>query len=97
MVKHTAVFSFRSGMAREIYHALAPEMEEINPRSGVRVTLDAGDLLVISVAAEDIPALRAALNMWLRLVSVAGEMLEMTGNRGDQGQRQGQADEGREG
>ena len=38
--------------------------------------------LVISVAAEDIPALRAALNMWLRLVSVAAEMLDMTGNQG---------------
>jgi KEOPS complex subunit Pcc1 len=81
-VRHTAVFSCRSPLAREIYRALNPEMEEINPRSEVRVTLDAGDLLVISVAAEDIPALRAALNMWLRLVSVAAEMLEMT-EKGD--------------
>jgi KEOPS complex subunit Pcc1 len=82
MVKHTAVFSVRSEMAREIYPALAPEFGEISPRSEVKVTLDAGDLLVISVAAEDIPALRAALNMWLRLVSVAGEMLGMTEKRG---------------
>lgn len=79
MVKHTAVFSCRSEMAREIYRALAPEMGEINPRTEARVTLEEGDLLVVSVTAEDIPALRAALNMWLRLVSVAAEMLETTG------------------
>jgi KEOPS complex subunit Pcc1 len=82
MVKHTAVFSVRSGMAREIHRALAPEFGEISPRSEVKVTFEAGNLLVISVAAEDIPALRAALNMWLRLVSVAGEMLGMAEQRG---------------
>jgi KEOPS complex subunit Pcc1 len=81
-MKHRAAFSCRSAMAREIFRALAPEIGEINPRTEVRVTLEAGDLLGISVAAEDIPALRAALNMWLRLVSVAAEMLEMTGNPG---------------
>jgi KEOPS complex subunit Pcc1 len=81
-VRHTAVFSFRSPVAGEIYRALAPETGEVFPRSEVRITLDGGDLLVISVSAEDIPALRAALNLWLRLVSVAGEMLDMTRNRG---------------
>ena len=81
-MRHRAVFSCRSDTAREIYRALTPEIGEINPRTEVRVTLEAGDLLVVSVAAEDIPALRAALNMWLRLVSVALEMLEMTGNPG---------------
>ena len=81
-MKHRAVFSCRSGMAGRIYRALAPEMGEINPRTRVRVTLEGGDLLVVSVAADDIPALRAALNMWLRLVSVAAEMIEMTGTPG---------------
>jgi KEOPS complex subunit Pcc1 len=81
-MKQTAVFSVRSGRAREIYRALAPESGEIGQRSEVKVTLDAGDLLVLSVVAEDIPALRAALNMWLRLVSVAGEMLGMAEQRG---------------
>jgi len=75
MVRHTAVFSFRSDRAGEIHRALAPEFGEINPRTGVEVTLEEGDLLVISVSAEDVPALRAALNMWLRLVLVADEML----------------------
>jgi KEOPS complex subunit Pcc1 len=81
-VRHTAVFSFRSGSAREIFLALSPEMGEINPRTEARVTLNEGDILVITIAAEDIPALRAALNMWLRLISVAGEMLDMTRGRG---------------
>ena len=81
-MKHRAVFSCKSGMAPEIYHALTPEIGEINPRTEVEVTLVGDDLLVISVTADDIPALRAALNMWLRLVSVAAEMLDMTGNKG---------------
>jgi KEOPS complex subunit Pcc1 len=81
-VKHTAVFSCQSGRAPDIYRALTPEIGEINPRTEVGVTLEGDDLLVISVAADDIPALRAALNMWLRLVSVAAEMLDMTGNKG---------------
>jgi KEOPS complex subunit Pcc1 len=81
-VKHTAVFTVRSPVAREIYRALSPEMEEIGPRSEVRLTLGGDDCLVLSVAAEDIPSLRAALNMWLRLISVAGEMLGITGPAG---------------
>jgi KEOPS complex subunit Pcc1 len=80
-VKHTAVFSCRSARAPEIYRVLIPENGEINPRSEVAVTIEGDDLLVISVGADDIPALRAALNMWLRLVSVAAEMLDMTENQ----------------
>jgi KEOPS complex subunit Pcc1 len=86
MVRHTAVFSFRSDRAGEIYRALAPEFGEINPRTEVKVTLEGEDLLVISAAAEDIPALRAGLNMWLRLVSVADEMLGMAGGTGEGGE-----------
>ena len=81
-MKHTAVFSCRSARAPEIYRSLTPEIGEINPRTEVRVFLEGDDLLVISVAADDVPALRAALNMWLRLVSVAAEMLDITGNQG---------------
>jgi KEOPS complex subunit Pcc1 len=74
-VRHTAVFSFRSPVAREIFLSLSPEMEEIGPRSEVRVSLEGEDCLVLSVTAMDIPSLRAALNMWLRLISVSTEML----------------------
>ena len=79
-MKHSAVFSCRSDTAGRIYRALTPEIGEVSPRTDVRVTLEGGDLLVVSVAADDIPALKAALNMLLRLVSVAAEMLEMTEN-----------------
>ena len=81
-MKHTAVFSCRSGRAPEIYRALTPEIGEINPRTEVGVTLEGDDLMVISVGADDIPALRAALNMWLRLVNVAKEMQEIIPNHG---------------
>ena len=35
------------------------------------------DTLVLSVTASDMPALRAALNTWLRLVNIAVEVREM--------------------
>jgi len=86
-VRHSAVFTCTTPAAVVIYRAPAPEMEEIGPRSEVRVALEGEDRLVLSVTAEDIPSLRAALNLWLRLISVAGEMLAMTGagTRGNEG------------
>jgi KEOPS complex subunit Pcc1 len=82
-MRHTVVFTFTSPAAREIYRSLSPEMGEIGQRSEVRVTLQVEDRLVLSVTADDIPSLRAALNMWLRLISVAGEMLGIAEARGD--------------
>ncbi|MDD1666753.1 MAG: DUF2117 domain-containing protein, partial [Methanomicrobiales archaeon] len=84
-MRHSAVFTCRSDRAGEIYRALAPETGGMFPRSEVKVALEEGDLLVISAAAEDLSALRAALNLWLRLVSVADEMLELTGKAGGLG------------
>ncbi|HVN65525.1 MAG TPA: KEOPS complex subunit Pcc1 [Methanomicrobiales archaeon] len=74
-MRHSAAFTMSTPAAGEIYRSLAPEMVEIGPRSEVRVTLLGDDRLVLSVTAEDIPSLRAALNLWLRLISVAEEML----------------------
>lgn len=75
---HEAVFRFRTTNARDIYRALLPEMsDEVNPRSVACCTLDGDDMLVLSVTADDIPALRAALNMHLRLISVADEMQDI--------------------
>ena len=84
-MKHTAAFTFRTPGAREIFRSLGPEMEEIGQRSEARVTLAGEGTLVLSVTAEDISSLRAALNMWLRLISVAGEMLGITGPGGNPG------------
>jgi len=47
---------------------------EMHPRSRAECFMEAPDVLVLKVQARDTAALRAALNMWLRLVNVADEM-----------------------
>jgi len=76
-MEHEAVFRFATPHAPALYRSVLPETEsEVNPRSVASVRLEGEDTLVLTIRAEDIPALRASLNMWLRLVNVAGEMLE---------------------
>ena len=75
---HGAVFRFTTKNARKIYQALIPELaDEVNPRSKVHCVLEQDDCLVLSIAAQDTSALRAALNMYLRLISVADEMQDL--------------------
>jgi KEOPS complex subunit Pcc1 len=75
---HEAVFRFSTPHATQIYQALAPELtDDVNPRTSSRCWLEGENVLVLSVEAQDIAALRAALNMLLRLVNVADEMQEM--------------------
>jgi tRNA threonylcarbamoyladenosine modification (KEOPS) complex Pcc1 subunit len=82
-MEHNAVFHFRDDNAEQIYHAIAPEMSgEVNARSHAECWIESGDTLVLSVGASDIGALRASLNMWLRLVNVAKEMQELISTRG---------------
>ncbi len=72
-----AEFSFEFGdVASMIYHALLPETLEAFPRSRAALSVNHGMLHLI-VDAEDITALRAALNTWLRLIKVACEMVEI--------------------
>ena len=72
-----AEFSFYFGEgASTIYHALLPETMEEFPRSQAALSVDGGVLHLI-VDAEDVTALRAALNTWLRLIKVACEMAEI--------------------
>jgi KEOPS complex subunit Pcc1 len=49
----------------------------VNPRSTTRCRLEGEDTLVLNVEAQDIAALRAALNMVLRLVNVSDEMQDL--------------------
>ncbi len=78
MPQHEALFRFTSVHAPMIYAALAPELtDEVNPRSTTRCWLEGTDTLVMRVEAQDIAALRAALNMALRLVNVADEMQQI--------------------
>ena len=75
---HEAVFRFKSKNAGKIYQSLLPELsDEVNIRSSARCTLEGDDVLVLSVAAEDASALRASLNMHLRLIGVADEMQDL--------------------
>jgi KEOPS complex subunit Pcc1 len=75
---HEAIFRFSTSHAQLIFQALAPELsDEVNPRSTTRCWLEGEDTLVLNVEAQDIAALRAALNMVLRLVNVADEMQDL--------------------
>jgi KEOPS complex subunit Pcc1 len=78
LARHKVVFRFRSGHAKKIYDALQPELpDEVNPRSMTRCTLEGMDTLVLIVEAQDTASLRAALNMYLRLVNVADEVVSL--------------------
>ncbi|MDV4343234.1 hypothetical protein HL657_08665 [Methanoculleus sp. YWC-01] len=74
---HTAVFWFATGDARALYFSVCQEMGDVGDRSSARVRIEDDDTLVLEVAATDIPALRAALNTWLRLITIATEMREI--------------------
>ena len=75
MSQHEAVFRFTTPHAGRIYRAIAPELaDEVNPRSAVSLRLEGNDTLVLEVTAADTSSLRAALNMYLRLVNIADEM-----------------------
>ena len=81
-MRHEALFRFKSAHAGHIFRAVCPELEgECNPRSKAECLLEAPDTLVLKVHAADIAALRASLNMWLRLISVAQEMQELLNNQ----------------
>ncbi|MDI6719992.1 MAG: KEOPS complex subunit Pcc1 [Methanomicrobiales archaeon] len=77
MKRHTACFRFETPHAGRLYRVVLPESGggEGSGRSSAAVALEGG-ALVLRVEASDISALRAALNMWLRLISVAEEMQE---------------------
>ncbi|MFY9800794.1 MAG: KEOPS complex subunit Pcc1 [Methanoregula sp.] len=82
MSLHEALFRFSTSHAEQICSALIPELaDEVNPRSTTRVWLEGEDILFLKVEAQDIAALRAALNMVLRLVNVADEMQDLAGSK----------------
>jgi len=78
MHHNEAVFRFESDHAARIYQSLQPELaDEVNPRATISCRLEGEHTLVLTVTAEDTSSLRAALNMYLRLVNVADEMQEI--------------------
>jgi KEOPS complex subunit Pcc1 len=75
-----AVFRFRSDNAEKILKAIEPEIsDEVNSRSTTTCHVECGNVLILKVEAQDTAALRAALNMGLRLVNVADEMHQIMG------------------
>lgn len=77
LARHEAVFRFKSVHAQKIFDALQPEMPDlVNPRSSTRCQLE-GSTLVLTIEAQDTASLRAALNMYLRLVNVADEVVSL--------------------
>jgi KEOPS complex subunit Pcc1 len=75
---HEAIFRVEHEQARHLYTALSPEQEdEAGLRTTTRLWMDGEKTLVLQVQAADISALRAALNLWLRLINVAYEMQEI--------------------
>jgi KEOPS complex subunit Pcc1 len=78
MAHHEAIFRFSTCHAAQIYRSLAPELsDEVNSRSVTTCWLEGESMLVFMVDAQDTASLRAALNMFLRLVNVSSEMMDL--------------------
>ena len=73
---HEAVFTITSHDAPRIVSSLEPEEKEQDlPRSTGTCRLIDQDTAELLITADDITALRASLNTWLRLVQVASEIV----------------------
>ncbi|HIH01868.1 TPA: hypothetical protein HA259_07350 [Thermoplasmata archaeon] len=77
---HRAKLTLRTPHAEVVSRALSPELTEKIPRTKVEVT-STGDEVVIGIEAEDLTALRAALNSYIRWGNVAEETAEEVGRR----------------
>lgn len=70
------MFRIRTLCPDVVYAAALPEMEEMG-RSCASLCQDADGRLILSVEGEDISALRAAVNSYLRIIMIAEEMQEV--------------------
>lgn len=75
-MKHLAIFRISGADVLRMYQALLPETGDMG-RTRVDLHMEGNDTLVLSVSAADLPAMRAALNTWLRLMNIANEMQEI--------------------
>lgn len=76
--RNKAVFRFETPYAKTIWQAVLPEDEDMGRSSSKVSFCDDGGVqsVILTVEAEDISALRAALNTWLRLIQISEEMQE---------------------
>ena len=75
-----AEFEFDAGKdARIIYEALLPELDQDYQRTRTTLGLKS-EVLVLTIEANDIVSMRAALNGWLRLIKITYEMCSFSSN-----------------
>lgn len=77
MMPHAAQFRFETPDAEKLFTVLSPESgSDPGEKSRVTVTVESG-AVILSIEAEDVSALRASVNMWLRLIAVSAEILAL--------------------
>gem|GEM_PF-199592 len=77
-MSHKAVLKIECENAHSLFRVLKPEFgDEFGTRITTEVKVEEDRKLLLQVTAKDIPALRATLNMWLRIINVAYEMQEL--------------------
>ncbi len=72
-MKGRADFTFEVDSPKQIFQALAPELEDELSRSKVRL-IQGPHWIRMTIDGEDIVSIRAALNTWMRLIKIAFEM-----------------------
>jgi len=78
LIAHRATLTLRTDYADVVSRALSPELTEKIPRTKVEVASRDGEV-VIEIQADDLTALRAALNSYIRWGNVAEETAEEVG------------------
>ena len=83
-MKHEAVFEIQTPDAEILASSIIPESDSSpGGRSMGRCILLSSDSLRVEIGAEDLTALRAALNSWLRLIQIADEIVRTTKKPGE--------------
>lgn len=67
-------------IADVVFKSLSPEMDRKIPRTKVNFKEDGGKI-VIEIQAQDVSALRAAINSYMRWMKVSIDTYEETGNK----------------
>ncbi len=76
----TATLRMDSANAAEVLASLSPEMGREVPRSRVRGRVEGG-AMVLEFEAEDVSALRAALNSYLGWIRISEDINGLTGDQ----------------
>ena len=76
-MNHSAEFIFETPDAEKIYEVLLPETGSDPGEKSFVVLEKEGARLILKIQAEDVSAMRASVNMWIRLISVSSEIFAM--------------------